>query len=166
MVISDKMVEALNSQIREELQSAYIYAAMAADCHEKDMPGAATWFEVQASEEMGHAQRIYRFVLEREGRVIFDGLEKPQASWESLEAIFKKAYAHEQHITQCIYDLVSLARKEGDLGSEAFLNWFVSEQVEEEANALAVIRKLEKIGDSQQGLYLIDRELGARGSNQ
>jgi ferritin len=165
MEIDKSMVDALNKQIQEELNSAYIYAAMAADCHEKNLQGAATWLEAQAGEELGHAQRFYRYILDREGRVEYSAVDKPKAEWGSVLEIFKAAYAHEQHISQCIYDLVDLARKQGDHASESFLNWFVNEQVEEEASALEVVRKLELVGDSKQGLYMIDRELGERGSN-
>lgn len=166
MEISKSMVDAMNKQIQEELNSAYIYAAMAADCHEKDFPGAAAWLEAQADEELGHARRFYQFVIEREGRVVYSAVGEPKKEWADILEVFKGAYAHEKHITQCIYDLVDLARKEGDHAAESFLDWFVREQVEEEASALEVVKKLERVGDSKQGLYMIDRELGERGSNE
>jgi ferritin len=162
MTIGKKMTDAINEQIREELYSSYLYFAMAADFESKDWPGVASWMKVQAQEEMAHALKFYSWIIERGGKAIFKAIDKPQESWESALTLFEAALAHEQHITQCIYDLVKIAREEGDIATEIFLQWYVTEQVEEEANASEIVEKIKKVQNSQNGMYLLDKELSAR----
>lgn len=162
MKIGKKMTEALNGQIKEEIFSAYLYFAMAADFESKDWPGVASWMKVQAQEEMGHALKIYTWINERGGKAVFEAIDKPQETWDSALSLFEAAHEHEQHITSCFYDLVKIAREEGDISTEIFLQWFVTEQVEEEANASEIVGKIKKVKDSQNGMYLLDKELSAR----
>ncbi|MCF7927522.1 MAG: ferritin [Spirochaetales bacterium] len=158
------MLKALNDQIREELSSAYLYLAMAADFEDKNLPGAAAWMSQQAQEEVAHAMKIYGYINDKGGKAVFDALPKPQESWNSMLDAFKAAYKHEQYITDCINKLVKQAREVDDTSTEIFLQWFVTEQVEEEKSTDEVVQKLQMIGDSKNGLFMIDRELGGRGA--
>ena len=163
-MLEKKMLDALNAQIAEELNSAHLYAAIAADCEAKNLNGAAGWFKAQFKEEQVHAWKIYGYINERGERAVFKGIPEPQAEWKSLLAAYEDALKHEKYISGKIFSLVKLARELSDYSTEVFLQWFVSEQVEEEANADAVVQKLKMIGDSPNGLYMLDRELGARQS--
>ncbi len=162
MTIGQKMTNALNGQIKEELFSAYLYFAMAADYESKDWPGVANWMKVQAQEEMTHVFKIYNWINERGGKAVFEAIDKPQESWASALELFEAALKHEQHISACFYDLVKTAREVGDIATEIFLQWFVTEQVEEESNASEIVEKIKKVKDSKNGMYLLDKELGVR----
>lgn len=162
MNIGKKMTDALNKQINEEMFSSYLYFAMAADYESKDWPGVASWMKVQAQEEMGHALKIYNWINERGGKAVFEAIDKPQESWASALELFEGALKHEQHITSCFYDLIKVAREEGDISTEIFLQWFVTEQVEEEANANEIVEKIKKVQNSQNGMYMLDKELSVR----
>lgn len=164
-MISKSMIDAMNDQINAETYSAYLYFAMAAYFCEQALDGFATWMEVQAQEELSHAMKFYAQVNEREGRVMLDAIDKPPAEWASPLAAFQAAYEHEQKVTGMINNLVTLARKENDYASEVFLQWFVNEQVEEEASAKAVVDRLQLMGDSGHGLFMMDREMGQRTFN-
>lgn len=157
-----KMEEALNKQINEELYSAYAYLAMASEADRLKLPGFVNWFKMQYQEELGHADRFFNYILERDGEVHLDAIAKPELGQETALSLFEKALEHEQHITQCIFNLKDLARSESDYATDVFLEWFVNEQVEEEANARAVIDQLKMINGNGNGLFLIDRELAAR----
>jgi len=162
MTLRTNVEKALNDQLFEELASFYLYLAMAADFAAKQLPGMARWMEVQAQEEMGHAMKFYRHILERGGKVTLQALPQPQTSWESPLAAFSAALAHEQHITSRIHALMDLARGEKDYPTEAFLQWFVNEQVEEEAQLEPIIHRLKLVGDHPPALFMLDRELAAR----
>ena len=159
---SQKIQDALNKQINEELSSAYVYLAMAAESDRLGLPGFVNWFKMQYQEELGHADRFFNYVLERDGEVKLTSIAGPQIANETALSLFEKALAHEQHITQCIFDLKDLARAESDHATDVFLEWFVTEQVEEEANARAVIDQLKMIDGNPNGLFMIDRELAGR----
>ena len=159
---SKKMEEALNKQINEELHSAYVYLAMAAEADRMGLPGFTNWFKMQYQEELAHADRFFNFILERDGEVQLDAIAKPEVNNETPLSLFEKALEHEMHISQCIFNLKELAREEKDFASDAFLEWFVNEQVEEEANARGVIDQLKLVDGNPNGLFMIDRELAAR----
>lgn len=159
---SKKIEEALNKQINEELFSAYYYLAMAAESDRLGMPGFANWFKMQYTEELAHADRFFNYILERDGEVQLESIARPEVHNESPLSLFEKALEHEQHITQCIFKLKDLARSESDHATDVFLEWFVSEQVEEEASARAVIDQLKMVDGNANGLFMIDRELAAR----
>ena len=161
-MLSKKMEKALNEQINKEMYSAYLYMAMSADTTHKGLAGFANWFMVQYQEEMEHAMRIYNYINEQGGKVKLEAIEKPPSSFNDPLDMFKKTLEHEQFITKSIHELVSLARKENDYATEIFLQWFVTEQIEEEANDNEIIDKLEMIGNKGNGIYLIDRELAQR----
>ncbi len=161
-MITKKMEAALNEQIREELGSAYLYLSMAAYFAHEGWDGMAGWMRVQAQEEQGHALRIFDHIVERGGRVKLHALAEPQATWASPLAAFQAAYKHEQYITGRIHGLVELAQKEKDHAAAVMLQWFVTEQVEEEDQALKAVQLLERMGKEGRGLVIADRELGRR----
>jgi ferritin len=161
-MLSEKMQDALNAQLNAELYSAYLYVSMAAYFESVNLPGFANWMRVQAQEEVTHAQKFYTYVNERGSRVILRSIDGPPAEWDSPLAVFEEAYAHEQKVTGLINDLVNLAVSEGDHATNIFLQWFVTEQVEEEASADEVVQKLKLVGDVAGGLYMLDREMGQR----
>ena len=161
-MLSRKMSDAINQQINAELYSAYLYLAMGAYFKDKALDGFAGWMEAQAQEEVSHAQKFYNELFERGGRVTLEAIDKPPAEWDSAKAVFQAVYEHEQKVTSMINNLADLANQDNDHASQVFLHWFVSEQVEEEANAKAICDKLEMIGDHPQGLLMLDRELGQR----
>jgi ferritin len=163
-MLSKKMQEALNAQINAELYSAYIYLSMSAYFAARDLPGMAQWMRSQNEEEVAHAMKIFDFVGERAGRVTLAAIDAPQTEWESPLAIFEHAYKHEQHVTSLIHNLVKQAIEENDYATKNMLDWFVDEQVEEEASAAAIVAKLKMIGDHPPALIMLDKELGSRQS--
>jgi ferritin len=163
-MLSTTMEKALNEQIREEYYSSYLYLAMSAYFESLDLRGMARWMRTQAQEEHGHAMKLFDHVFERGGTVALAAIDAPQATWASPAAAFAAALGHERHITGCIHKLVEAASAEHDHGTVNFLQWFVKEQVEEEATVEPITRRLEKIGDHMVGLLFTDRELGSRGA--
>ena len=163
-MLKDPVEAALNDQINAELQSEHLYLSVAAYFEDSGLPGFAAWMRAQADEEHAHAMRIYDYVHERDGRVTLGSIDAPQTEWASPKAAFEDAYEHEVKISGMIDDLVALAREENDNATENMLQWFVAEQVEEEATAQAILDKLRHVGDDGPGLLMIDQELGQRGS--
>jgi len=161
-MMPEKMQDALNKQINAEFYSAYLYLAMSAWFDSIDMPGAANWMRVQYTEEIIHAEKIFDYIKERDGRAILQAIEAPPSEWKSALDAFEAAYTHEQKVTAMIADLVEIARAEKDLATEVFLQWFVNEQVEEEASVKTVVQQLKLVDESKNGLFMIDRELAGR----
>jgi ferritin len=161
-MLSEKMQKALNGQLNAELYSAYLYLSMSAYFESLNLAGFANWMKVQAQEETVHAMKFYAHINERAGRVKLGAVEGPALEWDSPLAAFEAAYAHEQKVTGLINDLVNIANGETDHATEIFLQWFVTEQVEEEASADAVVQQLKLVGDAPGGLFMLDRELGQR----
>jgi ferritin len=161
-MLSKKIEEALNDQINAELYSSYLYLAMSAYFASKSLNGFANWMRQQVQEELFHAMKMYNYVNERGGRVILKSIDQPQTEWDSTQAVFDHVLAHEQKVTGLINDLVDMALNNRDHASHIFLQWFVSEQVEEEATAGEIVDKLRLIGGDANGLFMLDRELGQR----
>lgn len=161
-MLSTEMQNALNEQINAELYSSYFYLAMEAYFQSQSLAGFANWMRCQTQEELVHAMRIYDFVNERNGRVKLKEIEKPPLEWKTPLKVFEDTYAHEQKVTALINKLVDLAIQESDHATHNFLQWFVAEQVEEEASACAVVDRLKLIGSSGEGLFQIDKELAQR----
>ena len=161
-MIGKKMQDAINEQIKEELGSAYIYLSMEAYFHSKGLDGMAHWMRAQTQEEMMHAMKFLDHIVGRDGKVELLALDQPKIEWSSPLEAFQDAYKHEQYITGRIDNLVKLAAEENDNAAAIMLQWFVTEQVEEEASTSKVAQMLEMIGDSGHGLIMLDRELGAR----
>ncbi|MEW6532910.1 MAG: ferritin [Thermodesulfobacteriota bacterium] len=161
-MISDKIQEAFNKQLNAELYSSYLYLSMAAYFQSVNLLGFANWMRCQAQEELLHAMKFYTFILDRGGKVTLTAVEAPPVKWNSPLQPFEDAYAHEQKVTRLINGLVDLALQERDHAANAFLQWFVTEQVEEEASADGVVQQLKLAGDQGGGLFMIDKELGLR----
>ncbi|WP_018963368.1 ferritin [Coprothermobacter platensis] len=161
-MINESVQKALNEQLNKELSSAYLYLAMSADFEQKNLFGFAKWMKVQSGEELKHADKIYGFILERGGKVDLMTIEKPQQSWESAMKAFQDAYEHEKFITNSIYSVLELSQSQKDYATVEFLQWYVKEQVEEEAQTEQIVKKLEMIGDTPAGLFMLDQELGHR----
>jgi ferritin len=162
IMISKKMEKALNEQINAEVYSAYLYLSMVAYFEAENLPGLANWMRIQTQEETVHALKFFDFVNERRGRVILKAIDQPPKEWESPLAAFEAAFEHEQMVTGRINDLVNLAVQEKDHATNAFLQWFVNEQVEEETSVDTIVQML-KMGQKAPGaMFMIDRELGQR----
>ncbi len=160
--INESMQDAINRQINAELYSSYLYLSMAAHFESNDLSGAAGWMRAQAQEEVLHAMKFFHYVCERGGDVTLTAIDAPPTTWESPLAVFEDAYAHEQKVSALIDGLVELADETKDRASANFLQWFVAEQVEEEATAHAVVRQLRLASGAPGALFMLDRELGRR----
>jgi ferritin len=163
-MLSSKVEKALNSQVNAEMYSAYLYLSMNAFFRSINLDGFANWMYNQAQEEMMHAMKFYDFICQRGGRVHLDAVAAPPKSWGSPLEVFEETLRHEQKVTGLINDLVEVALGERDHASHIFLQWFVTEQVEEEESAETIVNQLKMIGDAKSGLYMIDKELGKRGA--
>ena len=165
-MIKDKVLKALNEQINMEMNSSYIYLAMSSYFYEENLNGFATWFRIQSQEEFSHALKIFDYIHQANANVNLLSIEKPKTEWKSALEIFKDTYKHEQEVTASIYNLVDLTISEKDHAAHNFLQWFVSEQVEEESTALNILDKIKLVGDNKNGLFLLDRELGQRAAGR
>lgn len=161
-MIGEKIQTAFNEQIKYELESDYLYLSMAAYFHSLVLDGMAHWMKKQANEEFGHAMKFFDHITNRGGRIVLHPLDKPKAEWASPLQVWQEAYKHEQDITARINRLVKLAKEENDYASTPLLNWFVDEQIEEEASTSKVAQMLERVGPSGAGLVMLDKELGKR----
>ena len=161
-MLSKKMEEAFNAQINAEFWSAYLYLSMSLDAANKGHKGVANWFAVQFKEEQAHAQILINYVQARGGRVVLAPIAEVQTSWDSVLAMFEHTLEHEKKVTAMIHNLASLAADERDFASTNTLNWFVDEQIEEEASAQDLIDGLSAVSGDKMGLYMIDRELASR----
>ncbi len=161
-MIDQRMQEALNKQINAEIYSAYLYLSMSAHFQSVNLAGFANWMRVQAHEELMHALKFYDYVNERGGRIVLQPVEAPPSHWDSPLAVFEHVYQHEQKVTGMINKLVDLAVEIRDHATNNVLQWFVAEQVEEEASADEVVQKLKLVGDDPSALFMIDRELAQR----
>jgi ferritin len=162
MTIRDSMTDAISLQINEELYSSYLYFSMANYFNSINLPGFAHWMEKQAAEEIGHAMKFHKYLVERNAATKLAEIAKPPFKWESPLAAFEEAYAHEQKISAGIEKLIEQASGEKDHATSVMLQWFITEQVEEESSTLAIVEKLKLAGTSSQGLIFIDRELAQR----
>jgi ferritin len=161
-MIGDKVAEALNLQMNREFYNSRLYLAMAAYFHAINMEGAATWMEAQSQEETGHAMRLYKHLQERGARILLSEVEAPPTEWDSPLAAFEAAYEHECKVTREFDEHMELARAEKDNATLIFLQWFVNEQVEEEASADAVIQKMKMAKGAPGAVFAIDRMLAQR----
>ncbi|RMF92158.1 MAG: ferritin [Candidatus Schekmanbacteria bacterium] len=161
-MISKKMAKALNDHLNKEIYSAYLYLSMQAYSENAGLKGFANWFNVQVQEELFHAQKVYKYILDQGERVILEEIEKPESNFKSPADLFNKTLEHEKAVTARINKLVDLAKKENDHATEGMLQWFVSEQVEEETSVNDIIQQLKLIGKDGSGLFMLDRELGQR----
>jgi ferritin len=162
-MISEKMRKELNEQVNKEMYSGYLYMSMSAHCSDIGLDGFANWFMVQYHEEMFHAMKIYGYLQDQSAKVELKAIEKPKQSWASAMDILKETLEHEKLVTASIHALVKLADDERDYATHTFLQWYVTEQVEEEKNASDIISRLELSGEGKgPGLFMIDKELAGR----
>lgn len=161
-MLSKEMEEALNEQINKEMYSAYLYMSMSAHSTNMGLSGFANWSMVQYKEEMDHAMKIYNYINDQGGKVKLKEIGEPPSEFEDAVDMFQKTLKHEQFITKSINNLVDLATEEKDHATQIFLQWFVTEQIEEEGNDNDIIAKLELAGKEGNGLFMIDKELTAR----
>jgi len=162
MMPSKALQQAMNDQIRKEFESAYIYLSMSAWMEDKNLPGFAAWLRQQAREESTHALRIYDHLLARGCRVRLQPLHGPATEFKSPLDIFENVKQHEQSVTKSINDLYGLALEDKDYASQVFLEWFITEQVEEEKNSSHVLESVRRVEDNPAALVMLDRELGQR----
>lgn len=161
-MIGEKLNQALNEQIKNELESYYLYLSMAMYFHDRNLDGMAHWMRCQAHEEMTHAMKFMDHINDRGGRVVLKNLAQLKTEWDSPAQAFAEAYAHEQFISERINYLTGIARDERDYSAEPMLAWFSKEQVEEEATASKIAAELAMAGKDSSSLLMLDRELGAR----
>lgn len=164
-MLSKKVEDALNAQVNAELWSAYLYLSMAHNFEADGKPGIANWFKVQFKEEQAHAEIFMNYINARGGRVWLKAIDAVDTEWATPLDAFKATLAHEQTVTSLINDLYALAEAERDYATREMLNWFISEQVEEEESAQELIDKFTLIGNDGMGIYMLDQELAARTYN-
>jgi ferritin len=161
-MLSKKIYTALNKHMNTELYSAYLYLNMSSAANAMGFKGAASWFNVQYQEEMVHFQKFHDYINSQGEQAIVGQMAAPESTFKSFLLMFEKTLTHEQFITKCINDLTELATVEKDHASRIFLQWFITEQIEEEENDREIIGKLKLIGDNGYGLLMLDNELGTR----
>lgn len=160
--MNEKIQDAFNEQLNAELYSSYLYLSMANYFAAENLDGMAAWMRIQTDEERIHAMKFLDQINERGGRVVLKQIDEPKIEWASPLEAFEEAYGHEQLISSKVNALVDLANAESDHAANAFLQWFVSEQIEEEATAQTIVEKLKKVGDNPLGLFMMDEQLGQR----
>ncbi len=161
-MLKPNIQEALNGQVNAELYSSYLYLSMAAYFDSHNLAGMANWMRIQVQEELIHAMKLFDFINERDGRVLLAQVDAPKTEWTSPLDAFEDSLGHEQKVTGLINGLVDLSLGERDHASNTFLQWFVTEQVEEESGVKTIVDKLKMVGDNPVALYMLDGELGQR----
>jgi ferritin len=161
-MITKTMQDAINDQIHKELYSSYLYLSMAAYFEDKNLSGFAHWMRVQEAEEREHAMKFYDFLLERGGKVVLKTLDAPKTEWSSTLEVAEEVAAHEAKVTASIYALYETALKEKDYPAQIMLQWFITEQVEEEKNAADIVANLKLIEDRGTAIFVLDHQLGKR----
>jgi ferritin len=161
-MIKDKILKALNKQLNEELYSSYAYLAMSAHFSLQSLDGFAHWFRLQSQEEYGHAMKILDYINTRNGKVSLIKVDPPKTAWKKPQEVFQETYDQEVFVSKSINDIVDLSLAEKDYATNNFMQWFVSEQVEEESTATKLLDRIILIGDNKNGLLILDKELGMR----
>ncbi len=161
-MIKEKMLNALNEQINAEQYSSLLYLSMSAWYSDKGLPGFANWMYIQFQEEMTHANKFFKYVVERGGRVQLKAISQMHVEFDSVIDVVEKTLAHEQHVTALVNNLVDVAIEERDHATQSFLKWFVDEQVEEESNVQEILDTLKLINGQGNGIFMLDRELRQR----
>lgn len=161
-MINEKVAKVLIEQVNKELYSAYLYLSMSAYFSDIGLLGFANWMRVQVQEEQAHAMLIYDFLINRGERVTLGAIDAPPGDWKNPLQVMEEVLKHEVYVTGLINNVVAVAEEQKDRATMSYFNWFVDEQVEEEANAQDIISKLKLIGDDKSALYLLDKDLSAR----
>lgn len=162
MMMNSKIEKALNKQVNVEFSAFYSYLSMSAYFEFNYLPGSAHWFKVQANEEFSHAMKLNEYIITRGGKVVLMAIEAPKMEWKSCLAVLEEAYAQELKVSAQINALVDLAKSENDHATEIMLQWFVTEQVEEENTANGNVERLKLIKSATDEMAMFDRELGQR----
>jgi ferritin len=160
--MSAALQRAMNDQIQKEFYAHYLYLAMSAWFEERNFEGFAKWMRIQADEERTHAMRIFDFVLDRGGKVRLEAIPEPGTKWKTALEVFDDARKHELMVSGSINDLYARATSEKDYATQVMLQWFITEQVEEEKTSTSLAERLRLVGDSATGLIILDRQLGER----
>jgi ferritin len=161
-MISKTVEAAINEQIKHEFYSAYLYLSMSAWAEANNLGGAAHWLRAQFGEEQGHAMKFYKYVFEQGGKVTLQAIPQPPSEWTSLLDLFQQVLDHEKKVTALLTKLYETTVGEKDYASQFLVQWFINEQVEEEANVTKVIEAIKMVGHSGTALYMVDRQLAAR----
>ena len=161
-MLKEKMLNALNEQINAEQYSALLYLSMSSWFHDKGLPGFANWMYIQYQEEFTHANKLFRYVVGRGEKPVLKAIEQVPVDWNDIIDIFEATLEHEQHVTSLINDLVDIAVQVKDHATQSFLQWFVDEQVEEEANVTEILDNLKLINGQGNGIFMLDREMRSR----
>jgi len=161
-MINEKIQNVINEQINKEFYSAYLYLSMSAYCDSINLPGFANWLNVQYQEEVSHALKFYNYLKERGGKVLLKNIDSPKTEWTSPVEVFKDTLEHEQYVTNSINNIYELCIQEKDFASLSFLQWFINEQVEEEATASLILEQVKRVEKSNDGLFMLDKELSLR----
>ena len=161
-MLKEEMLNALNEQINAEQYSALLYLSMSAWCSDNGLPGFANWMYIQYQEELTHANKIFKYVIERGGKVTLKSIAQMDTEFNDLINIFERTLKHEQHVTSLIYNLVDIAIEKREHATQSFLKWFVDEQVEEEANVQEILDTLKLINGQGNGIFMLDREMRQR----
>jgi len=161
-MLSEKLLNQLNDQVNYEIYSAYVYLSMATYCESIDLSGFANFFKVQSQEELFHAMRFYDYIFQKDGLVVLDQIEKPNANFENIAHVFEIGYEHEKSVTSRIYKIADIATEEREHSTLSLLNWFINEQVEEENNFNYLLKKIKRAENNTAALYMLDDELATR----
>ena len=161
-MLNKKLEKELNKQLNAELDAAYLYLSMSAYLASNNLPGFSNWMKVQFEEEQFHALKLYNYIIERGGNVILTAIDTPKNKWEDIVDVYKDVLAHEEKITSLINNLVDIAMKEKDHATVNMLQWYVAEQVEEEAGVSEILDQLKLIGGKGTGMFMLDREMKQR----
>ena len=161
-MLSERLLNALNDQLKYEFDSSHLYLSMAAYCASQDFDGFAHFFRIQAEEERFHAMKFFDFIHAKGSNVVIKGVEEPSMQYDSILDAFEIAYEHEKSVTKRVYNLMDIATEEREHATISFLRWFVDEQVEEEASFDMIKKKIKRIKDDTNALYMLDDELGNR----
>ena len=162
MKLSQTIIKAINTQIKNEFDNAFLYLSIASWCEENNLSGFAKWNLAQFKEEQKHAMKFYNYVFERQGKVDIMEVEQPKQKWNNIVDVFEDVVKREEETTTNIYKLYEIAKNENDYTTLSFLQWFLEEQVEEESTANTILSKLKMIGDSRSALMCLDAEAGKR----
>jgi ferritin len=162
MNLKPNLLDALNTQLNAEMASTYLYLSMAAHFESRNFRGMSHWMQTQAREEWSHAMKIFGYINERGGQVTLKQIDAPKSQWGSVLEVFQDSLNHECLVSDRIHGLVRLAISESDFATQSFLQWFINEQVEEEAQTNLIVEKLKMMGDGNIGLFILDGELGKR----
>jgi len=162
-MLSKKMQDAINEQIKNEIYSAYLYLSMSAYFEAENLPGFAKWVRLQYEEELSHALKLFDHINERGGRATLQAIPQPRSEWNTSLEVFSQVLEHEQHVTALIHKLYETALEEKDYAAQVMLHWFIDEQVEEEKNATEIVEMLKLIDAHGTAVLMLDRQLGKRG---